>query len=640
MCGILGIIQKGSNLDTYKRFERALSLLQHRGPDYQSVLTIDNVILGHTRLSIIDLTASANQPFFDREKKFVIVYNGEVYNYIELRKELSRLGHVFTTTSDTEVIVESYKEWGIVCLQKFNGMFSFFLYDIQKKKGFAVRDRFGVKPFYYTHLKEGIAFSSEIKPLLHLGAEVRPNYEYIQSFIVEAATDYGSGCMLSGVNQLEPGQYAVIENGNMKTYSWWTNDNLLIEVPERFEERLERYRELLFDAVKIRLRSDVRTAITLSGGMDSTSIYCGYQNLARNDETINNDKKLSVFTIEYNTGSEIDEIPAVKLITDYFKDAYTPVSISEINPIHFLKESLYYQEFPAWNISSITYQQIYRAIRKHGITVLLEGHGNDEVLGGYHSHISRAIACFLREGNFKDAWRTSRIFSAMRNSKVQQHKIHPLVVLLYNSLPAARIIRESHLLRQINKSNVWDNQLKFGYVEKMYNPSFSRFSNELLHLVNKTILPTVLRVFDRATMASSIEMRAPFMDYRLIQYAFSIPDSDKVGEEYQKRILRESMKGYMPEEIRTDKIKRGFSGDIVNWLHSQESHRYIQNEILSKIHSGMPINKQTVLKYFDEKRNAKFTWKEAVNFSRIISLILWWKLFIDNEYKDFVPNAP
>lgn len=634
MCGILGCISlNDESIISKDNFSDALEFMSHRGPDNHGVLQVDNVLLGHRRLSIIDISAKSNMPYLDEESGLIITYNGEIFNYLEIRRTLVESGHFFKTDSDTEVILKSYIEWGEKCLDKFNGMFAFFIYDSLKKEGFAARDRFGIKPFYFSKIIDDFIFSSEIKPLLHLGVKPTPNFEYINSYIVTSSLDYGSGTLINEIKQIKPGQYFTLKNNRISFTKWWTNNDLIIKLPKSYDDRIKLYRETLSDAIRIRLRSDVKLSMTLSGGMDSTAIYSLFKN--NNDNNIDFDKPIDIYTIKYGKGSEVDEVDQVKKITSKYNDTFNPIEIDSSTSINKLRETIYFQEFPAWNVSSITFQEIYKPIRDSGSTVLLEGHGNDEILGGYHDHVNLSIRYFLRKFEFRNAWNAAKIFSKMTNKKLGKKTIKPIIVLLYGFLPFVREYRQKKRLENFKKLNLWDKSLNLNYPIKKKNSNFNGFNNELLHLVNNQILPTVLRVFDRATMSSSLEMRAPFMDYRLLQIAFSLKDDEKIGGGYQKRILRDSMKGYVPESIRTDKVKKGFSGDLKTWFNDEKNYSVIKN-IISRINSKMPLNKEEVDNYFEKNFSDGFEWDEANVLSRILAFVEWWELYIEGDYLTFV----
>lgn len=635
MCGILAI---SSNLPVTDSkvsiFKSALRLMEHRGPDFEDYMLVDNTVLGHRRLSIIDLTNAGNQPMLDKRNELIIIYNGEIYNYIEIRKELQSLGVRFTTNSDTEVILESYKQWGIQCLKKFNGMFAFIIYNKVTKEIFGARDRFGVKPLYYSLQKESIYFCSEIKPLLLLGAEVSLNTKYLGTYILESALDYEDGSLLQGISQIPAGHcFYYSQESRLSAVPWWTTDDYFINVPSSYNERVDLYKSLVEDAVSLRLRSDVLCSITLSGGMDSASIYSSIQyNLQKENFRLHERPK--IFTIKYEEGSLINELDAVESLTNHFQDTFAKVNVTDKNIFHDLEKTYYFQEFPSWNLSPIAYHQVYKSIHSNGLKVLLEGHGNDEVLGGYHSHINLAVSSMIRQGNISQAYEASQLFSQMRNSGVDQSHIPAWIVFLYNAIPSLRSYRSSNEIQQYRTEGLWDTLIPIDYVATPKIERLSIFGNELMRLVTHSILPTVLRVFDRATMSSSIEMRAPFMDYRLIQFAFSSPDSDKIGGGYQKRILREAMKGILPEPIRTNKVKRAFSGNLTRWLNDRDNRDYISQNVFSTIHSGMPVNKTAILKKWSDLAGQELKWSESVKWSRIISYLVWHKLFIDGGYKN------
>jgi asparagine synthase (glutamine-hydrolysing) len=637
MCGILGIVKSNDYSPELDRVKFALGLMRHRGPDAQEIIDLNGAVLCHARLKIIDLTNHSAQPFFDSSGRYTLIFNGEIYNYIEIREELKKLGHRFRTKSDTEVLLAAYIEWGSSCLEKCNGMFAFCIYDTQLRSWFIARDRFGVKPLYWAQIEGGcLAFSSEVKPLLFLGASRKANIEYLESYIAYAAADFGAETMLEDIHQLPAGSYMNFTSDNIvTTQRWWDYRDYKINLPEKYNDRVDEYLALLMDSVRIRLRSDVPNAMTLSGGMDSTSIFGCYHKLRESGISEASGKNLmNVYTIDSN-GASSSELEHVRLIADHYKHPFSTVCIDKYDALQWIWESIYALEFPAWNLSSIAYLQVYKAIAKSGAKVLLEGHGNDEILGGYHSHVNLAISSFLNSKSLSGAINASQIFSAMRNQEVGQKHVNPYFALVYNLIPGLRAVRQFKYISDIRIGGYWDPQLKFmGHSQNCYVGE-SQLTTQLFDDFQRSILPTVLRVFDRATMSSSIEMRAPFLDYRLVQYGFSIPDVDKIGGGYQKRILRDAMRGIVPEEIRTNLQKTAYSGNLLAWFNSLPNQRLIKEKILNSIHSGMPLSKVKLIKYFDEKCATGFDWNEAVRFSRALSVVVWWNMFVDGQYLQY-----
>ena len=637
MCGILGIVKANGNGPDAKKVKFALGLMRNRGPDAQQVFDLNDAFLCHARLKILDLSNLAAQPFYDSSQRYALIYNGEIYNYIEIRDELRKRGFSFKTTSDTEVLLAAYIEWRSSCLSKFNGMFSFCIFDTQLQTWFMARDRFGVKPLYWAQIAGGcMAFSSEIKPLLFLGASRKPNIKYIESYVAYAAADFGGETMLEGVHQLPAGHYMVVTRSKVISIQrWWNYEDYKIELPNKYEDRVEEYSSLLMDSVRIRLRSEVPNAMTLSGGMDSTSIFGCYHKLRKSGVAEASGQHLiGVYTIDTNGGST-NELEDVELIANQYEHPFSTINVNKDNTLKWIWESIYALEFPAWNLSSIAYMQVYKAIAKSGAKVLLEGHGNDEILGGYHSHVNLAISSFLSSGNLAGAKNASQIFSAMRNQGVGQKYIHPSIAIAYNLIPGLRAIREYKFIRDLRIGGYWDPMLKFKRpISKAY-PNETKLTNQLFEDFEHNILPTVLRVFDRATMAASIEMRAPFMDYRMVQYGFSMPDTDKIGNGFQKRILRDAMKGIIPERIRTNIQKTAFSGNLLAWFNNSLNQELIRARILNSIHSGMPLSKPRLIKYFDEKCLTGFDWNESVRLSRVLSIIIWWQMFVDGQYLEY-----
>ena len=269
MCGILGIIQTKPKREVINRM---ISLLKHRGPDSKGVYLDKNIGLGHTRLSIIDLSKASNQPFFSKNKRYILVFNGEIYNYIELKEILKKKGYNFKTTGDVEVLLNSFIEWGYNCVKKFNGMFAFAIWDKKKKELFCARDRIGIKPFHYYKDRKKFVFSSEIKPLFEAGIKAEPNEKIIHRFLTKGLYELREDTFFKNINQLPPGNYLVYKNNKIEISEYW---NILKETKKSSlskKEYKDKFKKILHNAIKIRLRSDVPIGVNLSGGIDSPSL--------------------------------------------------------------------------------------------------------------------------------------------------------------------------------------------------------------------------------------------------------------------------------------------------------------------------------------------------------------------------------
>ena len=589
MCGIFGIVSDNKlNKNELDRIHSAGKLLEHRGPDDSGFWHKGTVALGHKRLSILDTTDSGVQPMHCCNKRYVIAYNGEIYNFLELKAELKKRGYLFNSNTDTEVIASAYDCWGIECLNKFNGMWAFSLWDKENETLILARDRFGVKPLYYLKKDNYYVFGSEVKALdFWLGNNASIN-KYVMSEIAAGHRGYHgtNQTHLDDVLSLPAGHIAVINKGRIKVNRWYNFS--LVEVPESFDEQVEVFLELFIDACKIRLRSDVPVASCLSGGLDSSSIVSVLHNKLNNQhiERGTNDFH-SAFSASF-PNTFLDESEIAKSLS---KDLGVSLNVLEISrpSRSSLEAALLSCDGPMPNLAFYPIYELYSYIRKHGIKVTLDGQGPDEMLGGYQP-LSDALIAAFRSGNLLwgiDAFKTYRNQgeSKFGSSKKNANKI------LLNTLkqeilrPAKDIIRP--FFRKPSKA--------IDYSMKMPD-GLDAFQQNLFGNFFQNVLPMLLNQYDRCSMANGVESRMPFMDYRLVEFAFSLPNSSRVGGGYTKRIQREAMNGILKDDIRKDKTKIGFhppqiewfSGELYSWLEEIISDSSFINSSLfdgNKLHN-------------------------------------------------------
>jgi asparagine synthase (glutamine-hydrolysing) len=526
MCGIFGY-SGSENIEEY-----FFQLMKHRGPDSKGIKKTSKWNLGHLRLSIIDLDSSANQPF--EKDGSILVFNGEIYNYLEL-KEKYFLGYKFNTNSDTEILITLLNKFGLNILNELNGMFAF-AYLNKKQELFLVRDRFGVKPIYFTNIVDNFYFSSEIKPLLFLQKNCNLDETIINSYFDDTATDFDERSGYKNINLIKPGHYALVKQSKINEQSRWyfgfdkkrsyENKNLIIQECE----------DILLDAIKIRCRSDVPIAITLSGGVDSTLIYT----------LIKEKLKLNIkpFVFKHANNKTDESALAINLAKKYGDE---PVIVQQsIFPLEDLKEALWHLELPMWNSSCVAYLSIYRQIAKMGYKVVLEGHGSDEQLGGYPYMIHSSKIEALQNYKFTDYILRKKIELETQHSGLGQ------------KTKTLRLIRS--------------------YLADLKNFFFGERANFNLTL-NKSfdykILPIVLRTFDRLSMSCSLESRMPFMDYRFVEFARKLPVEMKVSKIGSKAILRELLKKYGNDDIYLNKSKMGFASDVPAMFNDKDFKNYI-----------------------------------------------------------------
>ncbi|MCH7689052.1 MAG: asparagine synthase (glutamine-hydrolyzing), partial [Planctomycetes bacterium] len=401
MCGIAGIIrfsQRNMPGDSDLVW-KMLGTLKHRGPDHAQVKALPAMTIGHTRLSIVDPSESSNQPLQSGDGRYWITFNGEIYNFLELRSELETAGRKFQTQSDTEVILAAYQQWGEESLHRFNGMWAFAIHDLQTGENFLARDRFGVKPLYYSQDGNRLLFASEMKALLAAGVAASPNFDVLRSQHSLASCDCSDRTIFSQIRALPAGHSLRIHKDRLQVTRWWNTLEQRIEVPRSRKERIRKFHDLLKDATRIRLRSDVGTAITLSGGMDSSAVYLFTKQITNSDGlfdvTTRRKKQPEIFSVTH-PGQPTDESEYARLCLDQFGDEAHWLTISPDRFREQISEIIRSQESPVWSAAVFAYHEIYRKIAKANIRVVLEGHGSDEMLGGYHYLVNAALKTYAK----------------------------------------------------------------------------------------------------------------------------------------------------------------------------------------------------------------------------------------------------
>jgi len=554
MCGIAGIIGEARNNFIQKNI---LSSLSHRGPDGEGSWNSPDgemrIWLGHTRLAILDLTDLGDQPMHSECGRWILTFNGEIYNFIELRHELEKLGVLFNTKTDTEVFLKGLITFGPDFQLKCNGMWSFCLWDRMESRAILGRDRFGKKPLYYTQADVEFAFASEMKGLYPLMRSVQPS-KYIEDMFKDTLFyESTESCVVDGIKRLPAGTWMEWKDGTLKFHRWWCTLDNLIEVPTSYEEQVEVFRELFIQAVKIRMRSDVRIGTALSGGLDSSSTFCSMAHVQHN---FNNTERISS-EWQYGVcagfpGSDFDETKTARLVTDFIGADLTTVNVDPSNSKWSITEALRQTEDPYITLP-IPHLETYRAISELGIKVTLDGHGADELFCGY-VHLRSAFPNATR----KQAAELLAIERSMRGMPYAIDNKGVMAAQLNERLK--NLLRPTiNRLRGI-KSVIYDDQQHPAF-ENM--DSLTRTLYELFHI---STLPTLLRNYDRYSMASGVEIRMPFMDHNLVTFVFSLPWTSKVGGGYTKRILRDAMKGIVPDEIRLNRSKHGWNSPMHEWL--------------------------------------------------------------------------
>lgn len=582
MCAILGIAGK---LPAQKKIEKARDAMSHRGPDDAGLYYSpeEGVALGHRRLSIIDLSEAGHQPFFSNDGRFVITFNGEIYNYLEIKKELDGK-YDFKTQTDTEVLLASYIVWGEKCLQKFNGMFAFAIWDKKKRELFCARDHLGVKPFFYCYRNGALYFASEIRGLLALDILRKPNEKIIFEYLYHGLYDHRDETFFDGIKHLLPGHYLVWKNETINVSKYWDLSRVAGNKQVSFLDAQDELRALLADSIRIQYRSDVPVGVNLSSGLDSNSLFY-YANKVTGGNT-------EAFTFcmeseEYNECSVLEETLSAREKTRWHKAHASPQGIWEAMG---LMNSI--QGEPYGGIPTVAYETLYKKAAEDKIIVLLEGQGGDELFAGYKYYLWEH-----EKDEGKGIGEKSLSYSQDKTPLTDR-------ALLSKDFIAAHT--EGNL----------SFQAPFG--SHLLNAQY----RDLVH----TKLPRVLRMNDHVSMAYGRELRVPLLDYRIVEFCFSLPVEYKIKGGVQKYIMREAMKNIVPGTL-LKKPKKAFGAIQNEWFRN-----YFRKEILrllsSKTFRSRPYWDHNVLqdkteKFFKgEGENSFFLWQ-------CINLELWFGKFFD-----------
>lgn len=569
MCGIAGVLslEHGGGLRG-NIVESAMASLRHRGPDDKGLWQSEGVALGFQRLSIIDLSSAGHQPMVDNDNQVAIIFNGEIYNYRELRVELTAKGYTFRSQTDTEVVLNSYREYGVDCLKRFNGMWAFALYDRRRKTLFCSRDRFGVKPFYYSIHGKKFFFASEIKALLAMGVPVTENKPKVFEYLAYGHLDTSSDTLFDGVVQLEPGSYIEVSAAGLRKDVYWTipdidNEEATID----FEEASAQFKWLFYDSVSLRLRSDVSVGVLLSGGLDSSAITCVVDDLLANGGG-RTSASVRAFAAVYDdpTVDESEYIDAVLKERSLPCDKIYP---GESDLASGIEKVVYHQDEPCYNTTVFSHWFLMKAIHTHNIKVILSGQGADEIMAGYTGLLfGYQLRDLLKKFAIGDL-----VEEVDRIRKVQGISAGEVLTQAAKSMTSRKLgVISKSILREGGAAfipiDVWSKYWS-SYSCKVDKKSFSNLNKALYRMLVKDSLPRILHYEDRNSMAFSIEERVPFLDYRIVELLFKLPNFFKTRGGISKVLLRHALKGVLPEKIRLRTTKTPFATPQDSWIRDQ-----------------------------------------------------------------------
>lgn len=560
MCGIIGVL--GLKVENHI-FDKMLDSQSHRGPDAIGIYNDKNIQLGHNRLSIIDLSEQANQPFKDYSNRYIIVFNGAIYNYLEIKKELN---YTFKTTSDTEVLLAAYIAWGEKCLDRLNGMFAFAIWDIQDKTLFAARDRFGVKPFYYTFNNERLCFASEIKALHTAGTPKIMNKKVWANYFVYGSYGMPNESFWENIHQLPGGHSITCKNGELEIKRWYSFEKEILKYQkdDDYESVKAQYTALLADSINLRFRADVPIGFNVSGGLDSSALLA-FVNKQENCENI------KAYTF-YTDDDRYDELPWVEKMISISDNPLEKVMLTSGDVSVLAKYISNQQDEPYGGIPTLAYSQIFKKASKQGVKVLLDGQGMDEQWAGYDYYLKT----------------------------------------------------DDSTIQGITESPFRKNVLTQTFMKFAEKPDYPKpFSDSILNLQYRdlfyTKIPRALRFNDRVSMTYSTELREPFLDYRLVEFAFAQPLEYKIKAGIQKFLLRDIVAESLSDTI-AFAPKRPLQTPQREWLANELGDwvKDIVGSINNEWFDKEELNRELKF-YFEGNQESSFHIWQWVNLALILN---------------------
>lgn len=626
MCGIVGFYSFIKNKDII--INNQLETIRHRGPDDKNFYVHNNIALGHTRLAIIDIK-QGSQPMHSIDGRFTIVFNGEIYNYLELRQHLVSKGIDFKTYSDTEVLLNMYILYGEDCVCKLNGMFSFAIYDKEKNSLFLARDHFGIKPLYYVYNDDNFVFASEIKSILkYPGIRAEVDYLSLNEYMAFQVM-LKKHTMFKNISSLEPATYLILENGKIKEKKRYWHFNYDIDETRNEDEYCSELLHLLEDSLNIQTRADVPIGAYLSGGIDSSLVSILASKKYFGD--------FHTFTGGFKDSKEFDETYYANIVHQYIKSIHHEIFPTSQNFIDTFEKISYHMDYPEAG-PGVFSQYMVSKLASSYVKVVLGGQGGDEIFGGY----TRYAVAYLEQA-IKGA-----IFETAEEGRhlVTLQSIIPNMPQLKNYIPLIkeqfkeglfgpmderyyRIINRTHNVDMIyNKDFLksFDSMQLLDKFKQVFNtPNTKSYFNKMTYFDLKTLLPALLHVEDRVSMAVSIESRVPILDYRIVELISKMPPTMKFAGGKTKAILLKTVKNLLPKEIFERKDKMGFPTPINKWLAS-DLKEYALDILTSQ--------KSKQRGYF----NISNIEKEIINSGKF-SRDLWGCLNIEMWHRQFIDNA-
>lgn len=623
MCGFLGFASK-ENYDS--SLSNSLDLMKHRGPDNQITTTekVEELYvgLGHARLSVIDLSVAASQPFQSSCGRYLLVYNGEIYNYKELKEELLNIGFKFYTDSDTEVLINAWSAWGLKSLPKFIGMFSFVVLDRVNKNLTLIRDAFGIKPFFYSlHQAQGLFFGSDIRALLKLrDIEAKPDMQRAYDYLVHGDYDSSEFTFVKDIKHLLPGHYVEFDlnTGDASEITAWWQPDISFTSKLTFDDAKLKLRELFLESVKLHLRSDVPLGVALSGGIDSSAVVCAVRYLQPN---------IPINTFSYIASDEhLSEEKWVDLINEQVGAVEHKTFANALEMQQDLDSMILMQGEPFGSTSIYAQYRVFKLAKEKGVTVTLDGQGADELLAGYSGYPGHKLLSIIENQGLWQAHKYAKKWALLPGGsyslawKYVGRIKSPDSLYAFARRKTGRDFYPSWLRIDYLKTN--NVEFKEKRSNLMKDNKGKRVREILASSLQNRGLPSLLRHGDRNSMAFSIESRVPFLTLPLAEFLLSIPEHYLISDEgVTKHIFREAMRGIVPDSHLDRKDKIGFATPESKWLLEMKD---IIKDWIRMAPEISFINKEEIIKEFDEVIEGKCKFDGRV--WRWVNYLRWYTL--------------
>jgi len=606
MCGIAGIVAKKVSVDAQQGVRKATAMLAHRGPEEENFWTNDDqtVFFGHRRLCILDLSKAASQPMRYADR-YTLAYNGEIYNYRELRKELEAEGCLFHSQSDTEVVLVAYAAWGSSCLQRFDGAFAFAIWDEKEQILFAARDRFGEKPFFFFYDNEQFVFASEPKALWAMGVEKEVNKSLLYNFLTLGYTVNPSDAtetFYNNINKL-PAAHSLtfsLHKNELHTHCYW---QVYVDVNKKISEgdATEQFKQLFAGSIRKRLRSDVPIGTSLSGGLDSSSIVAFCANETAEQYTH------KCFTASFN-GFEKDETKYASLVAKQFglQHFTTTITADEVPSLMDIVASQ--QDEPFSSASILAQYKVFETAKQHGVTVLLDGQGADEILGGYRKYYKWWWQELYRTNRklYAQELKAARELNVDENFGIK-NKLAALLPDFAASLLYTQKSKKAFRNPDLNRDFAFINKQNFYYT----TPPHPNLNGALHYNTFVNGLEELLRFADRNSMAHSVEVRLPFLQHQLVEFLFTLPPQFKIHRGWTKWLLRKTVEKKLPQEIVWRKDKVGYEPPQKAWMQNKDVQERIMQARKELVGEGV-LNETVLTKKISAKdahEEESFDWR-------------------------------